>query len=467
MKLYLSSTLSDLEAERQAVKEALSGRYGYNIVDSYEADPRPLWESCIADVQACDAYLGIVGLRYGFVPPGQSKSITELEFDAAGEAGKERYLFLKSEEARFLPKDMDSHTGENEGGQRIRRLRDRLQSAAGDLPRLALFTDPAALKVAVLRALPPSSSPRPEVDAGDDSGHDRIPPPPADATELQRMLHDHLHKHWRDLSRNKAFSGASLFEELPRPLTADKIFRLAREDEVERLLVLAPEYFTGKHAASWFSATAQEGAVCSAFLRIVLVAAERHFHSAGAIDTDTDDPVLETAADRMVSLVQAAARFGFGLCLLPGMDEPANVFPLHHPVAEFGNPGEQGLPLTNAELSAAIERKLPELGKNFTSGYLRWKIKLLEKRLGTSLVAMARPEGRFAQADARCALRDHLGTFDVRLFFPRAARDELNAWVHQVADDLSDTFASIFSRAAANLPRSEASPPAAGGDDAV
>ncbi|HMV06994.1 MAG TPA: DUF4062 domain-containing protein, partial [Accumulibacter sp.] len=82
MKLYLSSTLSDLEAERQAVKEALSGRYGYNIVDSYEADPHPLWESCIADVQACDAYLGIVGLRYGFVPPGQSKSITELEFDA-------------------------------------------------------------------------------------------------------------------------------------------------------------------------------------------------------------------------------------------------------------------------------------------------------------------------------------------------------------------------------------------------
>jgi len=49
------------------------------------------------------------------------------------------------------------------------------------------------------------------------------------------------------------------------------------------------------------------------------------------------------------------------------------------------------------------------------------------------------------------ALRDHLGTFDVRLFFPREARDELNAWVHQVADDLSDTFASIFSRAAAGM----------------
>ncbi len=40
MRLYLSSTLSDLGDERRAVKEVLSG--DYTVVESYEADPRPL-----------------------------------------------------------------------------------------------------------------------------------------------------------------------------------------------------------------------------------------------------------------------------------------------------------------------------------------------------------------------------------------------------------------------------------------
>jgi len=89
MTLYLSSALSDLKAERDAVKEALGGRY--RIVESYEADPGPLWQSCITDVQGCAAYVGIIGLRYGFVPPEQTKSITELEFDAASAAGLNCY----------------------------------------------------------------------------------------------------------------------------------------------------------------------------------------------------------------------------------------------------------------------------------------------------------------------------------------------------------------------------------------
>ncbi len=77
MRLYLSSTLSDLQDERRAVRDVLSG--DYTVVESYEADPQPLWKSCVADVAKCEIYIGIVGLRYGFVPPGQGKSITELE----------------------------------------------------------------------------------------------------------------------------------------------------------------------------------------------------------------------------------------------------------------------------------------------------------------------------------------------------------------------------------------------------
>ena len=62
MRLYLSSTLADLQEERAAVKDALGGDFA--VVESYEVDPRPLWKSCIDDVAKCRIYVGIAGLGY-------------------------------------------------------------------------------------------------------------------------------------------------------------------------------------------------------------------------------------------------------------------------------------------------------------------------------------------------------------------------------------------------------------------
>ncbi|WP_034929761.1 DUF4062 domain-containing protein, partial [Candidatus Accumulibacter vicinus] len=150
MRLYLSSTLSDLQDERRAVKEVLSG--DYTVVESYEADPRPLWQSCVADVASCAIYIGIVGLRYGFVPPGQGKSITELEFDAALAAGRPCFVFVK--EAAAIPASLtDLYTQENDPAL-IKAFRERLLSGANNIPRAALFTTAEDLKVKVLRALP-------------------------------------------------------------------------------------------------------------------------------------------------------------------------------------------------------------------------------------------------------------------------------------------------------------------------
>ena len=40
-------------------------------------DERSVRERCLADVAGCELYIGIVGMRYGFIPPGQQRSITE------------------------------------------------------------------------------------------------------------------------------------------------------------------------------------------------------------------------------------------------------------------------------------------------------------------------------------------------------------------------------------------------------
>lgn len=98
MRVYLSSTLKDLGPERQAIKDALSGECA--VVESYTADERSVRDSCLADVASCDVYIGIVGRRYGFIPPGASHSITVLEYEKARK--EDRFLSLSNVIRQFL-----------------------------------------------------------------------------------------------------------------------------------------------------------------------------------------------------------------------------------------------------------------------------------------------------------------------------------------------------------------------------
>jgi hypothetical protein len=88
-KVCVSSTRLDLEPERQAVFAWLT-QADHQPVHSYVADSQTVRRGCLADVRACEAYVLILGYRYGFVPPDDNPeglSITELEYRAAIEAG--------------------------------------------------------------------------------------------------------------------------------------------------------------------------------------------------------------------------------------------------------------------------------------------------------------------------------------------------------------------------------------------
>lgn len=148
MKVYLSSTLNDLGPERQAVKEALGGEC--TVVESYTADERPVRESCWADVEGCDLYIGIIGLRYGFIPPGEKCSITELEYDKARERKIRTLVFVKDAD-EIKSKFHDAVTGENPR-ELIETFRRRVTSGAEDAARGALFKSPEDLKAHVLKA---------------------------------------------------------------------------------------------------------------------------------------------------------------------------------------------------------------------------------------------------------------------------------------------------------------------------
>jgi len=129
-KIYVSSTYKDLVEHRQQVYDKLrERRYDVIAMEDYVAtDKRPL-EKCLADVASCRIYVGIFAWRYGYVPPGQERSITELEYRQAGESDLERLIFLLDEKAPWSPQYIDGVTGEGGRGKKIEALRGELMTA--------------------------------------------------------------------------------------------------------------------------------------------------------------------------------------------------------------------------------------------------------------------------------------------------------------------------------------------------
>ena len=115
-RIYISSTFSDLVEAREAVYGALR-KMQHDVIameDYVAADQRPL-DKCLADVAACDIYVGIFAWRYGYVPPNQERSITELEFRQAQQSKKPCLLFLLHEEAPWPRQLLDRNLDPIEG----------------------------------------------------------------------------------------------------------------------------------------------------------------------------------------------------------------------------------------------------------------------------------------------------------------------------------------------------------------
>ncbi len=147
LRIYISSTYEDLASHRRALYEQLR-RLGHEVTameDYVAADRRPI-DKCLEDVDACDACIGLLARRYGYVPLDDNPkglSVTELEYEAA--EGK-RLMFLLDETAVWPPKHDDVAAGK---GKAIRRFRQRAEK---EVVR-ARFTTKDNLLAAVYPAL--------------------------------------------------------------------------------------------------------------------------------------------------------------------------------------------------------------------------------------------------------------------------------------------------------------------------
>jgi hypothetical protein len=103
-KVYISATFKDLEEHRGAVALALR-KMGYLVrcMEEYTATDERTDARCKEDVATCDFYVGILAQRYGWIPPGEQWSITEIEYRQA-RSQRERtrcLIFLLQDDASW------------------------------------------------------------------------------------------------------------------------------------------------------------------------------------------------------------------------------------------------------------------------------------------------------------------------------------------------------------------------------
>lgn len=414
--IYLSSTLKDLLPEREAVKQALSGKAV--VKESYDADENSVRESCLKDVEGSDVYVGLIGLRYGFIPPGKSKSITELEFDQAQDSKKPILLFIK-DEASILAVDTDAHTREHDP-ELIKSFRARLTAGSDDVPRPAVFKDPAGLKEKLLRALWRDE---------DEESENRPDPAPPGATELQKMLSGHLNEHWAEISRSRIFTGADVFSEVSAPLSPAKVFAACVDSPVPLRFLTRLRGFVGK-AADGSPVAAQLAAqpyVLEAVLRLTLVAAERFIASkAEALQVVIDEPLI-LSSDPRISAVLAAACFGFGIRLRPATPYPESF--VRPSAEEYLH--EQGGSLLRRDLRAAADRfTLADPPEHYADDQpeddeiLQSILDFAQEKIGCRLVLLCRENSGLRRANIR---ENALGKLDVPIVFEGVPRNEIAA----------------------------------------
>ena len=143
-----TSDMARLPAGRSFVQAALDGigRAGMAAVDMryFPAQEGSAVDYCRRRVRECEAYIAVVGFRYGSIVPDTDYSYTEAEFREASAAGIPRLVFLLDESALLPEGEADSDRGA------VERFRRRL-SEAGLM--LARFATPDGLENEIRHAL--------------------------------------------------------------------------------------------------------------------------------------------------------------------------------------------------------------------------------------------------------------------------------------------------------------------------
>jgi hypothetical protein len=108
VKIFISSTYIDLIEYRKAVETALNKlNVRHRMMENFGSQPEDPKTVALKEVEACDILIGVYAHRYGTIPEGDNKSVTEQEFDRAEELGKPIFVYRVHPDFPWPPKLID------------------------------------------------------------------------------------------------------------------------------------------------------------------------------------------------------------------------------------------------------------------------------------------------------------------------------------------------------------------------
>ena len=121
----ISSTARDLPAHREKVMHACMrlGMFYPEMMEHLTATDANALEVSLKMVDRADIYVGVFAYRYGFVPEGETISVTEAEYNRAVERKIPRLIFLMSDEHPVKPSDVET----GDGAEKLKHLKERLK----------------------------------------------------------------------------------------------------------------------------------------------------------------------------------------------------------------------------------------------------------------------------------------------------------------------------------------------------
>jgi Domain of unknown function (DUF4062)/inactive STAND len=167
-KVFISATAKDMEAYRRDLQSALTLIEIQSLLQEEWADAAAdVVTLCLDRLNETDGYVGIFGFRYGWIPNGYDRSITELECDHAFERwrrlpyppvflympapGSKAAQQLEQRAETILTEEYPNDENKRQASrERQRVLRERLM---GNGKFSGSFTDDADLKIKVLASV--------------------------------------------------------------------------------------------------------------------------------------------------------------------------------------------------------------------------------------------------------------------------------------------------------------------------
>jgi hypothetical protein len=122
-KAMLSSTSLDLPKYRAAARDACLAAGTFPLMmEHLPASDADAVRVSLRMVDEADIYVGILAHRYGYVPEGAKRSITQMEYERAAERGIPRLMFLIHKDVPVLVEDVET----GPGAEKLKAFKDRV-----------------------------------------------------------------------------------------------------------------------------------------------------------------------------------------------------------------------------------------------------------------------------------------------------------------------------------------------------